>query len=355
MWPWELILEVVLAIAIPSIASFVVACYLWNIDAQCEKSYKGYYGIVGESGEFPRLGGPSPENVIVTSSLTSASRLRGAIKTVYGKAKRLEVEVIPLREEDTRVRREIELIRKVVSQVPGGHLLEQNLLCCLRNYLAYKCAIRKEPCISEVVEFFQHEFEKEITWSVRLKVLDNPNHFDDVVPLRRSRAEVGHRSVLNEVLLPVVSCIDRNRFGFMSVSSHVEEIEKAKGMLTKMAYGLYATKVLAGFIADDEISLYHNSLTNDVKDMNRWGYILMDDRLHFRKFQSCGIFLEEKLKYYWGDNFDCETPSNAKIGDIAYVDGVFIYFVKHKEAFRKRGKDTRIKGEQKYRKKEGFE
>jgi len=339
-----------------TIVTFLALTYYWGVDARSEESYKQCYRICHNPREFPTIYSSDPNNTVITSSESKASKVRALIKTWKMEARREGFTLIPIRDGECADKREIEIIRRSVMHIPGGLLLQSDFLFCLRSYLGYKCALLRTPCITEVREYFKNQFESNTTWAVKIKVLDSPSHYQEIALVKGPEMRNMEGSVLNGVFLPIAACMYSNRIETLQDGTQkVIEVDDAMKTLMAMLHGLYIKKIPLSLVSADTYQDHKLALISDVKGQDRWGYLLFADGPEFDVLKALGILSNQILDSYWDEkNYRCITPSGCGIAEMGCVRGAFVYFSKDPGAFRKPEKEARLKGKQKFRKKESY-
>lgn len=337
------------------IASFSAALWYWSLDRKTESYDKRLRADIENDEAFSGIQTAATTEFIATSD-SNTSRMATQIKQLTGSRSGKPDKIVPV-SGDTFEQRKIEMIRERCREIPGKNILDQDLVAAIRNYYAYKLALKREDVASDVVEHFQSKFES-YEASERVSELGKSTTYEDVTLIETPGSE---RDPLNDIFLRVVEAAEEHCIRPVSnLGEKQEEIERCREFLMLTFFGLYARGIVGVELheeldRDDCLKAYRTT----IRDGDDRGYWLLPKtdcgEDEFNRLKYVGWQISEILNEYWGDkNYSGLYPNASSPKKIEYAETPFLLFRKDVGEFEGGPKHMRLKGNKRYRKKEEY-
>lgn len=344
------VLIVFLATGIPT---FLALYYHWSLDSQTESFDEDLRSEIADDPTFEGIRTGADTRIIVSSD-SRLSKAMAPVKKRRGNWADDPYKIVPVEGNDLQDRK-IEIIFERCKDVPGKTIIHSDLLASMRNYYAFRLALKEEGADSEVTEHFKSRFE-EYEYSKRVKALGQSEHFETTYLLDREAPNI---EPLGDVFIPMLRGAQRHCVGAIQDFDDLEsEIDRCREFMMFTFWGLY-TGEMRGLIPDGELSQdeYVNLFKEDIRDRDNLGYWLLpaegDGEEDFNRFKHLSWLVSDELDDYWGsDNYTQLHPQADSIPDMEYAESAFMLFKKNTEEFEGGPKRMRIQEDPTFRRKQ---
>lgn len=332
--------------------AFLVTLYFKNLDKETEGYITEFDESLDNSTSLPDYENEPAENIIVTSD-SNYSRAIATFKSLTGKTLGKPKKIIPLKKESI-IERKKEIIKDRTRNIPGIIILPKNLREGIRDYYRYLFTLENR-FEEEICEYFKEKFEKHETLANKIRGVDNPTRYDELVFYEPPESK---RSLLKEVFLPLLKGVNNHHIELITDPREKDkEIENCRNILMDIFFGLYSKKIVGTFIYRElNKNECISKIRDDVKNEDRYGYWFLPcedcNENEFRMFRYVGVKTDQILNEYWTEKYYYKLhPKAETISQIEFVDTPFLSFKKKdKDIFKKGPKAVHKKGEMKFRK-----
>jgi len=345
------ILKFVGGVAGGSLIAFLASYYWWSADRDAEKFDSRCRETVNKDPAFRGLK-RNPDRLIITSD-TRTSRAVTTFKKIKDDLTGKPHQIVPI-DGESRAERKKRVLLERCKEIPGKNILDADLVACLRNFYAYKLALKEEGVDSETTHHFKKKIESH-KFAGRVQYLSDSENYGEITLLDCVSSE---KNALDDVFLPLLRGAERYCIKpYSDVEKQRQEIGRCREFIMYTFWGMYQGDLVGMDITEDIerdecVQLYRR----DVRDGDRVGYWLLGEeceKQEFDEFKNIAWKIEDILDEYWNDgNFSELYPNAESIPQMDYVSLPFVIFQKDLDEFSSGPKRTRIKGDERYRRKE---
>lgn len=336
-----------------AIVGFLAFYFYWSIDRKTESFDKRCKAAVENHPAFRGIRRGARFDYIITSN-SSTAKAWAVLKKFSGKWTNKPSKIVVV-ESQTLEERHKEIIFERCREIPGKNIIDPELVASLRNFFAYKLALKELGEKSEVAHHFKSKFEK-YEFSGRVNELGKEEYYEKVTLLD---GDVEGKNPLSDVFLPILQGAEDHCVSpITDFEEKKREIERCREFMMATFWGLYSQDIkgveLDGSIDKDEAA---DLFRIDVRDRDNIGYwvLLSGDTTdkEFKEFKYIAWKVGEILDEYWNEgNYSELYPNSKSIPEMENVQTPFLVYRKELDQFQGGPQYERIKGETKFRRKE---